>query len=126
MTEYIIDITIENIREYDSGVNGSYTFYIKIDKNGNVDIQKKYVMSHITHGPNSYVKINDNIPIPSYIINMIKNSFCKPNEPSKKLPGGNCTEFRSFNLHHYEKAIESLIILKEDIAKSQSTLIDLL
>ena len=126
MTEYIIDTTIENIREYDCGVSGSFTFYIKIDKNGNVDIQKKHVMSHITNGPYTYVKINDNIPIPSYIINMIKNSFCKPNEPSMKLPGGNCTGVRSFNLHHYEKAIESIIILKEDIAKSQSTLIDLL
>ena len=125
MTEYIIDITIENISEYDSA-NGLFTFYIKIDKNGNVDIQKKHTTSNITHGPNTYVKINDNIPIPSYIINMIKNSFCKPTEPSKKLPGGNCTQFCLLNLHHYEKAIENIIILKEDIAKSQSTLIDLL
>ena len=126
MTEYIIDITIENICEFLYNNTSFVTFYIKIDKNGNVDIQKKVVMSNITHGPNTYVKINDNIPIPSYIINMIKNSFCKPNETIKKLPGGTHFAGNDLNLHHYENAIENIIILKEDIAKCQSTLIDLL
>jgi hypothetical protein len=130
MTEYIIDTTIDYIYDSDYSNTHYHTFYIKIDKNGNVDIKRKY--THLQTGiPNrdgpihNFVIINDNIPIPSYIINIFKNSFCKPTEPSKKLPGGNGTSNR-LHLHHYENAIENIIILKEDIAKSINAYIDLL
>ena len=130
MTEYIIDITIDHIYDSDNYRYHYNTFYIKIDKNGNVDIKRKY--TYLQSGvPNrdgpiyNFVTINDNIPIPSYIINMIKNSFCKPTQSNTKRLGmsSNGADLR---IHHYENAIENIIILKEDIAKSQSTLIDLL
>lgn len=43
MSDYIIDITIQNIPEQDYGKSRMLTLYIKIDKNGNVDIQQKIV-----------------------------------------------------------------------------------
>jgi len=125
MSDYIIDITIENIPETDYGDPGIITFYIKIDKNGNVDIQKKIVRSYITHGPFTYIKIFDNIPIPSYIINIIKNSFCR-RDIKPKLPGVNGAADYILNYSHYLNAIQNIIILKEELAKCQSTLIDLL
>ena len=130
MNEYIIDTTIEHIYQCDYSSTIYFTFYIKIKKNGNVDIKKK--CTHTQTGvPNwdgpihNIVIINDNIPIPSYIINMLQNSFCKPTEPIKKLGDSNGSDYR-LHLHHYENAIENLIILKEDIAKCSSTIIDLL
>ncbi len=130
MTDYIIDITIDNI--YDSDTlrdnRSSHTLYIKIDKNGNVDIKRK--ITHYNPWGGSYfntadvVTINDNIPIPYYIINMIKNSFCEITTKSKDPARFGCCH-NNLNSHHYENAIENIIILKEDIAKSQS-IIDLL
>jgi hypothetical protein len=132
MTEYIIDITIADIYDGDSHHHHNTTFYIKIDTNGNVDIKKNYTFIQQGITPRvgeigDWVIINDNIPIPSYLINMIKNSFCKPNRQGliSKLPG-NVGYDNTIRLNHYENAIENIIILKEELAKCQSTLIDLL
>ena len=130
MSEYIIDITIENIPETAPGQPTMVTFYIKIDKNGNVDIKRKYTTVqtgfHDRHGSiTDFVIINDNIPIPSYIINIIKNSFDKPNRKSS-LQGINGVGQPVLNYSHYLNAIENIIILKKELAKCQSTLIDLL
>jgi hypothetical protein len=130
MSEYIIDITIENIYDNDICNYHYITFYIKIDKNGNIDIKKKYTYLQTgipnRDGPiHDFVVINDNIPIPFYVINILKNSFRKPTEGSKKLPGGPGTR-NPLHLQHYENAIENIIILKEDIAKCNATIIDLI
>jgi hypothetical protein len=126
MSDYIIDITIENIPEHEYGNPGMITLYIKIDKNGNVDIKRKIVsFNNMTHGPSSFITIIDNIPIPSYIINSIKNSLCKRGYKTT-LPGINTTCLDLFNYHHYLNAIENIIILKKELAKCQSTLVDLL
>ena len=134
MTEYIIDITIDNIFEGNLNHNCYTTFYIKIDKNGNVDIKRNYTYLWPPRICDIYdfVIINDNIPIPSYIINMIKNSFCTPksattNNFKTNLPGGNHSR-DDLSLRHYENTIENIIIVKEELAKYQSIqiLIDLL
>ena len=133
MSDYIIDITIENIPEQDHGEPRILTLYIKIDKNGNVDIQKKIVTrmppwgAYETHEPHPFIIINDNIPIPSYLINIIKNSFSqRVYETIVAGVGSNATN-SSLNYRHYLNAIENIIILKEELAKMTShTLIDLL
>ena len=132
MTEYIIDTTIECIYESDYSCTPSTTFYIKINKNGNVDIKRKhtYLQTGVPSwdGPiHNFVTINDNIPIPSYIINMLQNSFRKPTEPVNKSREESHLHC-GYRLHisHYLNAIQNLIILKEAIAKCSSTIVDLL
>ena len=132
MSEYIIDITIENIPEKDYGEPIMLTLYIKIDKNGNVDIQKKNVTrlpwgAYQTHGPFPFIIINDNIPIPSYLINIIQNSFSQRVYETKVAGVSNSATDISLNYRHYLNAIENIIILKEELAKMSShTIIDLL
>ena len=77
MTEYVIDIVVKDVWYSNTMRNEEDTFYINIDINGNVDI-KRQITQLWTGQPNrigpirNMVTINDNIPIPSYLINMIK------------------------------------------------------
>lgn len=127
MTEYVIDIIVENVWHSTGWRGQESTFYIKIDTRGNVDIKQRntYLQSghHNTIGPIwDVVTMNDNIPIPSYMIDVIKNSFCKPTATCRF--GSNCGD--QLFLHHYLNAIENIIILKENLAKGHETLIDLI
>lgn len=132
MSDYIIDITIENIPEQDYGEPRMLTLYIKIDKNGNVDIRKKIVSrlpwgAYQTWEPFPFIIINDNIPIPSYLINVIKNSFSQRIYKTKVAGVGNNATDISLNYRHYLNAIENIIILKEELAKmTRHAIIDLL
>uniref|UniRef100_A0A6C0JKE7 Uncharacterized protein n=1 Tax=viral metagenome TaxID=1070528 RepID=A0A6C0JKE7_9ZZZZ len=125
MTDYLIDITLKDITDLG---NTNYNLFIKIDKNGNVDIKQQYI--HLRSGceGNEYSRIsdlliiNDNIPIPSCMINMLKNLFSLPNSPI--LP--NAISRLPLNMRHYENVIESIKILKNDIVNSQSKLIELI
>lgn len=120
MTEYIIDIIIDNIRENDYGNTKSEKLYVKIDKNGNVDIKKQY-KHHRVGIKDEYgsifdvLIINDNVSIPSYMIEVLKKLFSPPNSTRYLL-----------HANHYENVIESLKILKENIVKSEQKLIDLI
>jgi len=127
MTEYVIDIVVKNIWHSPSVRNQDHTFYIKIDINGNVDIKRQIIWLQSgqpnTIGPIfNMVTINDNIPIPYYIIDMLKNSFCVPT--SNNQFKGLCGE--QLFLQHYLNAIENIIILKENLAKGFEKLIDFL
>jgi hypothetical protein len=131
MTEYVIDIVVEDVWYSNSMRHEVDTFYIKIDINGNVDI-KRQITQLWTGQPNrigpirNMVTINDNIPIPYYIIDMLKNSFCQPDTRCSKL--GICSNSSGDRLflHHYLNAIENIIILKENMAKGTEKIIDLL
>jgi hypothetical protein len=130
MTEYVIDIIVENVWISPNMRNTEYTFYIKIDANGNVDIKQRFTNCQTgqpnTFGPiQSIVTINDNNPIPSYIIYMLKNSFCQPTARTN-VPGVNNSCCDQLFLHHYLNAIENIIILKENMAKGSEKLIDIL
>jgi hypothetical protein len=70
-TEYIIDTTIKDIREWEN-LNGTgngirYTYNFKIDINGNVNVTR-------CNGTLIYksLSVNDNIPIPKYWVNLLK------------------------------------------------------
>jgi hypothetical protein len=72
------------------------------------------------------VTINDNIPIPYYIIDMLKNSFCQPDTRCSKLGISSSSSGDRLFLRHYLNAIENIIILKENMAKGTEKIIDLL
>jgi len=121
MTDYIIDVIIDHILENDCSSHTGTKLYIKIDKNGNVDIKKQNI--HYQQGiHNQYSRIwdelviNDNIPIPTYMIDMLKKLFSLPTSSRFRL-----------HLNHYENVIASIKILKEDIARGHNNnLIDYL
>ena len=127
MTDYLIDITLKDITDYG---RTNFNLFIKIDKNGNVDIKQQYI--HLRSGcagGNEFspiwdlLIINDNIPIPSYMINMLQNLLSLPNnKPNLPISSSNTP----LNLRHYENVIESIKILKNDIANCQQDLIKLI
>lgn len=123
MTEYVIDITLERIQKSSHNDLGVYNIFIKIDINGNVDIKQEFLGRRPGYDQ-SYIHnlliINDNIPIPSYLINMIKKLFDKNN--------GLNIGYTQMELiiDHYYQSIDSIRTLKNDIAKMQINLIDLL
>jgi len=131
MTDYLIDITLKDITDCTSGYTNTtnYNLFIKIDKNGNVDIKQQYI--HLRSGCAGgselspiwdLLIINDNIPIPSYMINMLKHLLSLPNSPKLQ----NAISRLPLNMRHYENVIESIKILKNDIANSESILIELI
>lgn len=123
MTEYVIDITLERIQKSSHNDLGVYNIFIKIDINGNVDIKQEFLGRRPGYDQ-SYIHnlliINDNIPIPSYLINMIKKLFDKNN--------GLNIGYTQMELiiDHYYQSIDSIRTLKNDIAKMHTNLIDLL
>jgi hypothetical protein len=122
MTEYIIDTTIENIRHYDVHPNVIYTLHVKIDKMGNVDIRSE---TNFNNSTCQLLTINDNIPIPYYIINSLKQLFCCPERnKSAIIRGGTNFTGGANSMSHYFNAIECLKILKEDIARLYKPIID--
>jgi len=106
MTEYIIDTTIENIRHYDVHPDVIYTLYVKIDKMGNVDIRSG---TNFNNSTCQLLTINDNIPIPYYIINSLKQLFCCPDRNKSAIirSGTNFTGGAN-SMSHYFNAIECL------------------
>ena len=116
MNENIIDIKIDNIKqkEFDFLLTRQNLF-IKIDARGNVNIQKQIIFIN-SFWPHYFLPfrcftirttklidvlvINDNVEIPDYLINMIKNLFI---------------EKENLYVPHYEKIIESIKILKHSL-----------
>jgi hypothetical protein len=70
------------------------------------------------------LQIYDNLPFPSYVINMIKNSFDGKTHFTNELV--TYPYNHTFDLKHYHHAIANILILKKDIAKESTQLIDLL
>ena len=78
MTTYILDIKTKeySINHDNIGQGPVVEYYFKIDNNGNVDISKFVKCQDGTParqggGIEQVLKINDNIPIPNYFINII-------------------------------------------------------
>jgi hypothetical protein len=123
MTEYIINTTIENIRGNHPYM--STTLYIKIDKMGNVNIKRQTTtyqtgcFNQLSPIYDFYI-INDNIPIPFYIIGMLKELFCQ----TTKHGNSEFSYSEEHNLAHYYNAIKCLKILKEDIARLYKPIMD--
>ena len=74
MTTYILDTKTQKHSVHNSGCYVEY--YFKIDNNGNVDISKFVKCQDGTParqggGIEQVLKINDNIPIPNYFIDII-------------------------------------------------------
>jgi hypothetical protein len=77
ISEFEIDIILRNLRPTPPPYNGddAANFMIKIYKNGNIDIKRQgtgYLVYSTIHDK---LIINDNIPIPIYIIDMFKSLF---------------------------------------------------
>ena len=111
MNENIIDITIDNIKQKENDIFLTrQTLFVKIDAKGNVNIQKQiiYVNWYLPIQCHPYRKsklidvlvINDNVEIPDYLINTIKNLF---------------TGQQNLYVPHYETIIESIKILKHSL-----------
>lgn len=111
MTEYVIDIVNDLLRDpppYHCA-GSAEKLYIKIDKNGNVDIKSQRISICSGH-PNEYCQIqdvlviNDNIPIPDHIINMLK----------QLLSSKGCQYTQLYRSHYYN-VIECIKILKAEL-----------
>lgn len=111
MTEYVLEIINDLLRPpppYDCA-GSAEKLYIKIDKNGNVEIKAQGISICSGH-PNQYYEIrdvliiNDNIPIPNYIINMLK----------VLLPSTSCN-YTGLYRQHYHNVIESIKIIKREL-----------
>ena len=118
MTDYNIDITIKEVTEYYGSQSPSrHTFFIKIDKNGNVDIKRQridYLGFCVERGAiYDWLIINDNISIPTFAINMLKTLLGIPNRQNQHL-----------FLNNYLLIIESIKNLKKDIVNCQQQLIE--
>jgi hypothetical protein len=116
MPEYVLDIVIDLVRTappYDSAGNAE-KLYIKIDKNGNVDI-KTQTISICSGRKNEYYQIydvfviKDNIPIPKYIIDML----------IRLLPSVSCS-YTGLYREHYYSVFESIKTLKKELKKMSS------
>ena len=111
MTEYVLEVINDMLRPpppYDCG-GGAQKLYIKIDKNGNVDIKSQHISICSGH-PNQYygisdvLIINDDIPIPNYIITMLK----------ELLPSTAC-QYTKLYQDHYNNVISCIKILKKEL-----------
>jgi len=109
MTEYVIDLVLKRIPlKIYLPCHTRENLFIKIDKNGNVNIKQQYIHPGGEHSKIwDYLIINDNISIPSYTINMLINLFIK-------VPDGG----GEFDHDHYAVIIQSIKCLKEDFAKA--------
>jgi hypothetical protein len=71
MTEYLIDyLTSETPDSY--GSNSRSVFHFKIHNNGNVDVFSRSCSRDTIYPFNNQLTIHDNIPIPLYLIDMLK------------------------------------------------------
>ena len=124
MTEYVIDITVERIHHSLQNDLGDYNLFVKIDYNGNVDISEQRLGDKIRPASNiiPILIINDNIPIPSFMINMIKKLFNRAQNKTNGL--GICFDHEK-NITYYYHIIDSIRLLKNDIANTQTDLLNL-
>ena len=113
MTKYIVNTALRNLTDHPYGYN-QVTLYIKIDINGNIDIKRQNQGDrHFGPGPiHDHLIINDNIPIPTYMINMIKHLIPEP------------AIFVSGSLERFLNIIESIKILKNDMKNNITKLND--
>jgi len=114
MSEYVLDVVNDMLRPpppYDCASN-AVKMYIKIDKYGNVDIKQQGISICSGH-PNQYCQINDvliindNIPIPDYVIEILK----------VLLPSTGC-QYTKLYMEHYQNVISCIKILKEQLKKN--------
>jgi hypothetical protein len=114
MSEYVLDVVNDMLRPpppYDCASN-AVKMYIKIDNHGNVEIKQQGISICSGH-PNQYCQINDvliindNIPIPDYIIEILK----------VLLPSTGC-QYTKLYIEHYQNVISCIKILKEQLKKN--------
>lgn len=122
MTDYALDVVNDVLRRANDQQGPICKLYIKIDKNGNVDI-KCQTIDRCNGRPDQYLKIydlliiNDNIHIPDYIIDMLR----------KLLPSTAC-HYTGLYMEHYENVIESIRMLKvllRDLARNPQNTSDI-
>ena len=121
MTTYVLDITTKPCRDSPPS-QGCYAYSMhkydfKIDINGNVNIKLQHISCcsghpHQEHLPTEVLVINDNIPIPSYLIYSLKrlisqeiNNFynCHWNsiiETIRQIKINYVTEIQTENIEH--------------------------
>ena len=76
----IIDVSGDMHRRLDRVTSGKYRYDIIIYKNGNIHIDLYYYLAGQFVTKSTYLTITDNIPIPSYIIEMFKLLFFRSDD----------------------------------------------
>lgn len=126
MSNYVVDILTDFHRlSPPSGSCGSdYKQYmIKIDNNGNVTISQRFRSSHSGHsdeisGFSKLLEINDNIPIPMYLIPVIKQLFTDKYYYDALKHGreeSGSSNYNNLYNEHWDIAINSLKLLKQEL-----------
>jgi hypothetical protein len=122
---YVVDILTHFYRDYsvnDSGTSNWKQYMIRIDVNGNVVVSHSF-MSSQSNNNNEFTKIleiNDNIPIPSYLIPVIKHMFPCSSIVSRDGDFSYHPTKKYTNLYnnHWEIMIDLLKKLKQEIKKT--------
>jgi hypothetical protein len=127
---YVVDILTHFYRDYsvnDSGSSNWKQYMIKIDVNGNVVVSQNSINSSSKVNNDSMsneftkiLEINDNIPIPSYLIPVIKQMFPCCSIVSRD---GDCSyhptkKYTNLYNNHWEIMIDVLNKLKQEIKKT--------
>jgi len=125
-SNYVIDILTHFYRDYSVNESSSSwkQYMIKIDVNGNVIVLHSFMNSH-SNNHNEFTKIleiNDNIPIPSYLIPVIKHMFPCSSIVSRN---GDCSyhptkKYTNLYNNHWEIMIDLLKKLKQEIKKTHN------
>ena len=118
MTTYVLDITTRQYRmtpPTGSCCSNHIKFYFKIDTNGNVNIKEQRIFSSSGYAsdvsaPCDTLIINDNIPIPSNLIEILKNLI------------NNCSD--DFYYSHWMSIIETIKGLKQSLKEENNKIID--
>jgi hypothetical protein len=131
-SNYVVDILTHFYRDYsvnDSSSSNWKQYVIKIDVNGNVVVSQSSLSSskHNHDISNEFTKIleiNDNIPIPSYLIPVIKQMFPCCSIVSRD---GDCSyhptkKYTNLYNNHWEIMIGLLKKLKQEIKKTHEDL----
>lgn len=117
MSEYVVDILTQFYRLHpaDGSCGSSWKQYmIKIDNKGNVVISQNFMNTCSGHSPTysgfgKILEINDNIPIPTYLISIIKQMFTSTYQKTRI---GNYSHLYN---DHWEIIIDTLKLLKQEI-----------
>jgi len=124
---YVVDILTHFYRDYsvnDSGSSNWKQYMIKIDVNGNVIVSHSFMSSQSNHN-NEFTKIleiNDNIPIPPYLIPVIKHMFpcCSIISRDGDYSYHPTKKYTNLYNNHWEIMIDVLKKLKQEIKKTHN------
>jgi hypothetical protein len=130
MSNYVVDIltTFYRLSPPDGSCASQWKQHmIKIDNNGNVTISQNYMnccsgCSSTYSGFSKLLEINDNIPIPVYLIPVIKQIFTDKYYYEGKThfweQPPSCSTYQNLYNEHWEIAINSLKLLKQELKQT--------